>query len=80
MTAPRLSVSQPHLPQGGGDAARLRRVLEDMALRAKLYLAALDRAGVPQGPLFATGGWSRSQALVELRASVIGQSITVIDA
>ncbi len=77
--AVRASLSQPHLPQGGGDAARLRRVLEDMALRAKFYLAALDRAGVLQGPLFATGGWSRSQALVELRARVIGQSITVID-
>ena len=72
-------ISQPSLSNGNDETAQLRHVLEDMALRAKLYLAALDRAGVSQGPLFATGGWSRSHALVELRASVIGQAITVVD-
>jgi xylulokinase len=67
------------LPTGDDAAARLRRVLEQMALRARGYLGALDRAQVPRGRLYATGGWARSTALMELRASMFREPVTVVD-
>ena len=66
-------------PPGDDDAARLRRALEQMALRARGFLDAMDRAGVPRGSIYATGGWARSTALVELRASMFREPVTVID-
>ena len=81
-SAVRNYLALPHLPEagtGGGEASRLRTVLEDLALQARHYLLAMDKAGVPPGPIFATGGWSRSVALMELRASVFGAAVTVID-
>jgi len=66
-------------PQGEDEAARIRRVLEDMALRGRFFLRCFDRAGVPRGALYATGGWARSTALMELRASVFREPITVVD-
>ena len=66
-------------PPDTDDQSRLRRVLEQMALRARRYLAAMDKAGVPPGPIFATGGWARSTALMELRASVFSEAVTVVD-
>lgn len=80
--AVRKYLALPHLPIAGADdpeAARLHRVLEDMALQAQRHLADMHRAGVPAGPIFATGGWSRSAGLMELRASIFGEAIYVID-
>ncbi len=62
-----------------GDAQRLRAALEETAFRARQHFAAMTRAGVPAAPIYATGGWARSRALVELRASMFGEPITVID-
>lgn len=52
-----------------------RRLLEWAAMHARLMIERLDRYGVPAGPIFATGGWSRSHALLELRASVFGAPV-----
>jgi len=35
--------------------------------------------GAKPAPIFATGGWARSYAFVELRASVFGQPLIVVD-
>lgn len=74
----------PRLPGAPGaeatdDATRLRHALEQMALKARGYFSALDRAGVPRGKIYATGGWARSTALMELRASIFREPVTVID-
>lgn len=70
-----------HLPvsYAGDGAARLRQALEQTAWRARGFFKAMARAGVAEGPLFTTGGWTRSSALVELRASVFGEPVTVLD-
>jgi xylulokinase len=67
------------LAQGDGDQTRLRGLLENMALRARRFFETMDRIGVPHGPIHATGGWARSTALVELRASVFREPVTVVD-
>jgi len=66
-------------PQGDDQHSRIRRVLEQMALRGRDFLRCFDRAGVPRGTMFATGGWARSTALMELRASAFREPITVVD-
>ena len=66
-------------PQGDDEPSRIRRVLEQMALRGRDYLRCFDRAGVPRGAIYATGGWARSTALMELRASAFREPITVVD-
>jgi xylulokinase len=58
-------------------SAHLRRPLEDLSFVARDLFSQFDRAGVPPGPIYTTGGWSRSRALVELRASVFGRPIFV---
>jgi xylulokinase len=60
-------------------AIAIRRTLERAAFRARRMLAAMDEAGAPRGPIYATGGWARSRAFLELRASIFGQPIRVID-
>lgn len=57
----------------------IRLALERATLHTRRMLAAMDAAGAPAGPLYATGGWSRSHAFLELRASVFGQPVHVID-
>jgi xylulokinase len=66
-------------PQGDDETSRIRRVLEQMALRGRDFLRCFDRAGVPRGAIYATGGWARSTALMELRASAFREPITVVD-
>ena len=61
-----------------GDAA-VRARLEAATVRARDALAALDAVGVPPGPLYATGGWSRSRAFMELRASIFATPVHVVD-
>ena len=36
-------------------------------------------AGAKPAPIFAAGGWARSHAFIELRASIFGQPVTVVD-
>jgi xylulokinase len=35
--------------------------------------------GAKPAPIFAAGGWARSHAFIELRASIFGQPVTVVD-
>jgi xylulokinase len=35
--------------------------------------------GAKLAPIFATGGWARSHAFIELRASIFGQPLIVVD-
>jgi xylulokinase len=37
------------------------------------------RAGAKPAPIFAAGGWARSHAFIELRASIFGEAVTVVD-
>ena len=77
-----------HIPGMPGGAAsddgdpqviQLRGALERATFRASHILAAMDRAGTPAGPIYAAGGWARSVAFLELRASVFGQPIYTLD-
>lgn len=54
-----------------------RQLLEWATMNARRLLERLRGYGVPDGPIFVTGGWSRSHALVELRASIFGEPIHV---
>lgn len=66
--------------QGGGAIpANIRPVFEDMAQNTKQFWAAMTRAGVPQSAVYATGGWARCPALMQLRATIFGEAITVVD-
>jgi len=56
-----------------------RQLLEWATFNARFMLDRLAQYGVPEGPVYATGGWSRSRALLELRASVLGREIYVPD-
>ena len=56
----------------------VRRLLETVGFRARSIFEAMDGVGVPPAPIFATGGWSRSDALLALRASIYGASVTAL--
>jgi xylulokinase len=58
--------------------SRIRSGLETASFKALRLFDAMDSAGVPHGAIYSTGGWSRSRAFVELRASVFGEAINVI--
>jgi xylulokinase len=57
----------------------LRAVLEAATFYARRMFDAILAAGAKPAPIFATGGWARSHAFVELRASIFGQPVTVVD-
>ena len=67
------------LQQGGELPDALLLVFESMAQQTKHYWAAMTRAGVPATPVYATGGWARCPALIQQRANVFGEAITVVD-
>ena len=54
-------------------------ILQDMAKQTRHFWSAMTRAGVPQAPIYATGGWARCPALMQQRANVFGQPITIVD-
>ena len=53
--------------------------LHMLAERTRDYWQAMTRAGVPLAPIFATGGWARCPAVMQMRANVFGEAITVVD-
>ncbi|MBA4491828.1 FGGY family carbohydrate kinase [Paracoccus sp. S1E-3] len=59
----------PLIP-GAPDGRPIRAVLEAAAMTTRAMLEAL-----PPGPVHATGGWSRSKGLLQLRASVLDRTI-----
>lgn len=70
----------PGQPAVAGRAGSpIRHALEQASFHARLMFTAMDRAGARPGPIFSTGGWARSRAFLELRASVFGEPIHVID-
>ncbi|PDS48497.1 hypothetical protein CO662_28815 [Rhizobium anhuiense] len=48
------------------------------AIAARRMFDHMRCAGVPDTEIYATGGWSRSTSLLELRASVFGRPIRVL--
>lgn len=60
------------------DAPDVRASLDACGLYARRMLAATSAAGGEAGPICATGGWSRSVALMQQRASIFGMPIRVV--
>jgi xylulokinase len=59
--------------------ADVRTALEAATFYARRMFDEILAAGAKPAPIFATGGWARSHAFVELRASIFGQPVTVVD-
>ncbi|MGO7136359.1 L-fuculokinase [Rhizobium leguminosarum] len=57
----------------------LRSVLEGASLTSRQMFDHMCSVGVKDGPIYATGGWSRSRSLLELRASIYGAPIHVLN-
>ena len=64
---------------GNPTYADVRWGLESASLYARRMIDSVLAAGAEAGPIFATGGWSRSRAFMEMRASIFGRPITVVD-
>lgn len=67
------------LEEAGVSPRALRRSLERVTLEARRLLAAMHDMGVPRASIYASGGWSRSRGFTELRASILGQPLHVVD-
>lgn len=57
---------------------RLRRSIEKACVQARMLAETMTTLGVPKGPIYSTGGWSRSHGFMKLRASVFGQTLRVL--
>lgn len=53
----------------------LREKLVAITQKTAQYLSALKDLGVPEGPLFTGGGWSRSESFLCLRATILNRPI-----
>jgi xylulokinase len=62
-----------------GDAVRLRETLESGCLYARRMLEAIRDAGSSATPIYSVGGWARSDALLQLRASVFGEAVSSVE-
>lgn len=56
----------------------LRRSIEQACFKAQFMAESMSSLGVPNGPIYSTGGWSRSRGFMMLRASVFGQTLRVL--
>ena len=61
------------------EVAATRYRLEHASFYARRMFDAMDLAGAPAGSIFSTGGWANSRAFLELRASIFGKPIFVIE-
>jgi xylulokinase len=57
----------------------VRAALEAATFYARRMFDEILAAGAKPAPIFATGGWARSHAFIELRASIFGQPLTVVE-
>ena len=57
----------------------VRAVLEAATFYARRMFDEILAVGAKPATIFATGGWARSHAFIELRASIFGQPLTVVD-
>ncbi|CAN7788660.1 carbohydrate kinase [Caballeronia mineralivorans PML1(12)] len=62
-----------------GDAVQLRATLESACLYARRMLEAIRDTGSSATPIYAVGGWARSDALLQLRASVFGEAVASVE-
>jgi xylulokinase len=60
-------------------AIDVRTMLEAATFYARRMFDEILATGAKPAPIFATGGWARSPAFIELRASIFGQPLTVVD-
>ena len=67
------------LSNANGPAAEQRRQIEHACFVARRMVEAIDDAGAAPGEIYTTGGWARSRALLELRASVYGRPVHAIE-
>ena len=59
--------------------ADVRSALEAATFYARRMFDEILAAGAKPAPIFAAGGWARSHAFIELRASIFSQPVTVVD-
>ncbi len=59
--------------------ADVRAALEAATFYARRLFDEILAAGAKPAPIFAAGGWARSHAFIELRASIFGQPVKVVD-
>jgi xylulokinase len=57
----------------------VRAALEAATFYARRMFDEILAAGAKPAPIFAAGGWARSHAFIELRASIFGQPVKVVD-
>jgi xylulokinase len=57
----------------------IRNALAKMTQHTKTHWSAMTKTGVPPAPIYAMGGWSRCPALMQTRADIFGEPITVVD-
>ena len=62
-----------------GTSPRIRKKLVQSGFVVKECLEEMLADGVVEGPIFATGGWSRSDALIRLRATVFNRPVLRVD-
>jgi xylulokinase len=68
------------VPSGGEPTeVDVRTGLEAATFYARRMFDQILATGAKPAPIFATGGWARSQAFIELRASIFGQPLIVVD-
>lgn len=60
------------------DVLNVRRLLEHACFQSKRMFSAMDALGVPSAATYVTGGWSRSNSFLKLRASVYGAPIILL--
>ena len=63
------------VPGSPGEGPAVRNRLEEVTRGTALRLTELAELGAPPGPLFAGGGWARSDSFLGLRASMFGRDI-----
>ncbi|PPK43705.1 xylulokinase [Trinickia symbiotica] len=64
---------------GTADPQQLRATLEAACFYAKCMRQAIQKAGAAASPIYAVGGWARSDALLQLRASIFGESVFAVE-
>lgn len=69
-----------HVMQGAAVAeGLLQEKLIAITQMTAQYLLALKSLGVPEGPLFTSGGWSRSESFLRLRATTLNRPIYCLE-
>lgn len=80
-TMPLSGVPSIPRPITGNDKSprSIRQVLEAASMTSRAMLDSFAASGVVPGEIYATGGWSRSNGLLQLRASILDRPIFTAD-